>query len=81
MRPIPYAVDEPTVTVEEVAGWLGVSRQSAYKAAQAGELPMLRIGRRMLITTAPLRRMLYLPDAPDKAPGSSRQPLPLAGPL
>jgi len=48
----------PTVTVEESAEFLGISRGSAYEAARSGELPVIRIGRRLLVPTALLLRML-----------------------
>lgn len=41
---------------------LGLSRQSAYDAATRGDLPTIRIGRRLLVPTAALRRMLELDD-------------------
>lgn len=47
-----------TIKVEEVAPILGISRASAYAAANSGEIPTLRIGRRILVPTAALRRLL-----------------------
>ncbi len=38
-----------TYTVEEAACILGISRNSAYEAVRRGELPTIRIGRRILI--------------------------------
>ena len=38
-----------TITVEEAAEVLGVSRGLAYEAVRTGDLPALRIGRRVLI--------------------------------
>jgi hypothetical protein len=37
---------------------LGVSRSAAYRAAASGQLPTLAFGRRLLVPTAPLLRML-----------------------
>lgn len=51
------------MTVEDVASVIGVSRATAYKAAAAGELPTVRIGRRLLVPTAALRRLLALDQA------------------
>ena len=34
--------------------------EQAYEAAKRGDLPTIRIGRRYLVPTAPLRRMLGL---------------------
>jgi excisionase family DNA binding protein len=47
-----------TVTVEEAGTILGIGRATAYAAAGTGDLPVLRIGRRLLVPTAALRRML-----------------------
>jgi excisionase family DNA binding protein len=76
VRRIPRADVEPTVSIEEAAGWLGVSRQSAYKAAAAGELPVLRIGRRYLVKTAALRRMLHLPESVPAPAAAGELPVP-----
>lgn len=57
---IPTTDQQPTVTVEEAGRLLGLSRGSAYEAAKRGDLPTIRIGRRYLVPTAPLRRMLGL---------------------
>jgi excisionase family DNA binding protein len=38
-----------TMSVDEAAEALGVSRGSAYKAARAGELPVIRLGKRFLV--------------------------------
>jgi excisionase family DNA binding protein len=48
----------PTVSVDEAAIVLGISRASAYQAAKNGELPVLRFGRKMRVPTAALMRML-----------------------
>lgn len=46
-----------TMTVEEAAETLGVSRWLGYEMAKTGELPTLRCGRRVLV---PVRRLLEL---------------------
>lgn len=48
----------PTVKVEEVAEILGMSTRSAYDAVHRGEIPTIRFGRRLLVPTAALLRML-----------------------
>jgi len=48
----------PTISVDEAAVLLGVSRSAAYRAAKAGQLRTFRMGRRLLVPTAPLLRML-----------------------
>lgn len=50
--------NKSTVTIEEAAPILGVSRGSAYGAARTGEIPTLRIGRRLVVPVAALRRLL-----------------------
>ncbi len=48
----------PTLTMEKAAEILGISRRSAYRAASTGELPVLRLGRRLLVPTARLLELL-----------------------
>jgi excisionase family DNA binding protein len=55
----------PTISVEQAAKLLGVSRSAAYRAAASGQLPTLAFGRRLLVPTAPLLRMLGLPVEED----------------
>ena len=57
---IPDPLDRPTVNVAEVARIFGIGESAAYKAVKAGEIPAIRIGGRILIPTAALRRMLGL---------------------
>jgi excisionase family DNA binding protein len=50
--------DRLTYTLAEAAQQLGISRWLAYEAAHRGELPVCRIGRRMLVPRAALLRLL-----------------------
>lgn len=51
--------DHPEVlTVTEAAGVLRLSRNGAYAAVQAGHLPVIRMGRRILVPRAALERLL-----------------------
>jgi excisionase family DNA binding protein len=59
---LPTAAESPTLTVEQAGVLLGISRCSAYAAAKSGEIPTLRVGRRLLVPTATFRRMLGLDD-------------------
>jgi excisionase family DNA binding protein len=53
------AEDQPlTMTVEQAAKLLGVGRGTAYEAARRGELPTVKLGRRLLVPRAALMRML-----------------------
>lgn len=49
-----------TITVEEAAELVGMSRSAAYRAAARGQLPTLRLGRRLRVPTATLLAMLGL---------------------
>lgn len=62
MTQLPDPTTRPTVTVEEAAGFLGIARGSAYEAARRGDLPTIRVGRRLLVPTAALRRMLGMDE-------------------
>jgi len=55
-----------TYTLSEAASRLGISRALAYEAAQRGELPVCRIGRRVLVPRVALLRLL----GQDGPPGS-----------
>lgn len=60
-RELPVDVDlpnKPTFSVAEVATILGVSRDTVYCCANTGEIPALRLGRRLLIPRTALVRML-----------------------
>jgi Helix-turn-helix domain len=59
---LPDPADEPTITVARSAGLLGISRASAYAAANRGEIPVIRIGRRMVVPTARLLALLHGSD-------------------
>ena len=47
-----------TLTVEETAEILGLSRAFAYEAVSRGEIPSIRIGRRILVPKVALERLL-----------------------
>jgi len=52
----------PTLTVDEAAIVLGIARSSAFAAVRAGQIPSVRVGRRVLVPTASLRRLLKLDE-------------------
>ena len=52
------AEERLTYTLTEAARRLGISKALAYEAANRGELPVCRIGRRMLVPRAALLRLL-----------------------
>ena len=45
-------------TVEEAGALLGLGRSGAYEAVRRGDIPTIRIGRRLLIPKIALDRML-----------------------
>jgi excisionase family DNA binding protein len=57
---MPDPVETPTVSVREAGALLGLSERSAYRAVERGEIPSLRVGRRLMVPTARLRQLLGL---------------------
>ena len=47
-----------TISVEQAAKILKIGRNQAYEAARNGQIPTLKIGKRLLVLNEPLRRML-----------------------
>ena len=50
--------DRLTYNVEEAALLLGISRNSAYEAVRKGEIPTIRLGRRILVPVSRLEALL-----------------------
>lgn len=59
----------PTVKVEVAAKVLGIGRTAAYAAADAGEIPTIRLGRRLVVPVPKLLELLGAapPDPPTPA--------------
>lgn len=57
-------MERKTCTVTEAAELLDISRASAYAAARRGDIPVIRIGNRLLVLWEPLMRMLAA-DTPE----------------
>ena len=51
-----------TYTIPEAGKKLGIGRRLAYELAASGQLPIIRIGGRILVPRAALERMLDVPD-------------------
>jgi excisionase family DNA binding protein len=51
-------VQRRTITVPEAAKILGIGRDQAYAAAHSGQLPVIRIGKRVLVSLPALEKML-----------------------
>ncbi|MGD9118064.1 MAG: helix-turn-helix domain-containing protein [Dehalococcoidia bacterium] len=51
--------DSPlVVSVQKAANLLGISRNATYEAVRIGEIPSIKIGRRVIIPRAALMKML-----------------------
>ncbi len=61
-----------TLTVEEAAQRLGISRAFAYEAVRRGEIPHIKIGKRILVPKVALDALLKsaMPPGPDEAIGT-----------
>jgi len=63
-----------TISIVEAAAALGIGRSAAYEAARCGQIPTIRIGRRILVPVAAFERFLDHPeglprtDIPDTSP-------------
>jgi excisionase family DNA binding protein len=51
-------MEKLTLTVEETAKMLGIGRNSAYEAVARGEIPVIRVGKRLLVPKAALEKLL-----------------------
>jgi excisionase family DNA binding protein len=67
-------MSEPlTLSVEEAGRLLGVSRGVAYEAARSGQLPTIRLGRRILVPRARLLELVGVNGNPEmREPGFDR---------
>ena len=52
------AIVRRTMTIGEAAKVLGVSKNKAYLAARDGQIPTIRLGKRLLVPLVALERML-----------------------
>lgn len=60
---LPDPETQPTVPLWPTAGQaIGLGRNATYAAAERGDIPTIRIRGRIVVPTAPLRRMLGLDD-------------------
>ena len=56
------------LTVIEAAELLGISKGSAYEAARTGQIPTIRIGRRLIVPRVAFERMLQEAGRAEGAP-------------
>jgi len=70
-RLLPDPELRPTVPLWPDAGRAcGLGRSATYDAAERGDLPVIRLGRRIVVPTARLRQMLGLDGGSPDAPGA-----------
>ncbi len=51
-------MESATLSVEETAEVLGIGRNSAYEGVRTGQIPSIRIGKRILVPRIALERIL-----------------------
>ena len=54
----PLTDHRKTYSVPEAARVLGIGRSAAYEAARTGQIPTIRIGKRLLVPIVALKRLL-----------------------
>lgn len=62
---------QPTVDVAVAARVLGIGKNAAYKAREAGDIPSFKVGGQYRVPTAKLREMLGLPLQPQGERGTA----------
>lgn len=50
--------DRKPISIQEAARLLGIGRTQAYEAAHRGELPVIKIGRRLLVPRPAFDRLI-----------------------
>ena len=54
----PAGLERQGLTVVEAGRVLGLGRSAAYRAARRGDIPLLRIGRKLIVPRQALERMM-----------------------
>ena len=54
-----------TISVPEAARRLGIGRNNAYEAARRGQIPTIRLGKRVVVPLVALQRLLEGVTSPD----------------
>lgn len=49
---------DPTISVDDTGTALGIARSTTYAAVQRGEIPVIRVGRRMRVPSTWVRAQL-----------------------
>jgi len=55
---MPVTAECQTLKIDDAAKVFGISRNTAYHAARSGQLPTVKIGKRLLVPRAALQHML-----------------------
>ncbi len=63
MVEIDELLSRPTITPEETLQVLPLSRNGLYEALRRGDISSIRIGKKILVLTGPLRRRLQPRDS------------------
>lgn len=53
-------LSRPTASVQDAARVLNIGRNNAYDSVRRGEIPVIEFGKRKLVPTAWLRRVLQI---------------------
>lgn len=62
---------EPTISIPDYARLVGVSRASGYTYAREGQIPTIKVGRRVRIPSAAVLRQLGLDSEPAAGSGAA----------
>jgi excisionase family DNA binding protein len=57
---VPHDAQRLTVSVEEAGRILGISRGAAYARAGDGTIPVVRLGRRLVVPLRALEKLLHI---------------------
>ena len=64
---VEHVLCKATASVDEVAVLLGIGRRQAYEAVNRGDIPSIRLGKRILISTRVLQGILDAGSIPAEA--------------
>lgn len=67
-------VDPAKLTVEDVSELLAISVRAAYRAAERGQIPSFRIGRRVYVATRPFLEMIGVASLQEARAAAAARP-------
>ena len=62
-REVPPINEREGLTIDEVADFLNIGYATAYKAVKSGEIPSIRIGKRIIVSKSALLKMFENKEA------------------